>query len=780
MSALEPITIANLRIARSLYDLVQSEIAPGTGLDPDAVWTSLGAIVKELGRENRRLLDMRARHEKGLDAWHEKRASDALDPVAYRQFLADTGYLLEEEGSLTITTDDVDPEISSIAGPQLVVPLDNARYALNAANARWGSLYDALYGTDVIGGEDGAERGAAYNPVRGARVVEWTERFLDDVVPLRDGLYSDVTDFVVENYDGPSRLVCVLADDRRTAPADPSHFAGFQLEDGRVSSLLLRNHGLHIDIRINRDHAVGKEHPAGVYDVVMESAITTIQDCEDSVSAVDAEDKTLVYRNWLGIMKGTLTATLEKDGRVLTRTLNEDLMYQDPSGKALKLAGRSLLLVRNVGIHMYTDAVATAAGDPIPEGFLDALMTAWGALHDLNGNSPVRNSRVGSVYIVKPKMHGPEEVAATVELFGRVEQALGMPKRTLKIGIMDEERRTTVNLKQCIRAAADRVIFINTGFLDRTGDEIHTSMMAGAMIPKPEIKSCPWMLAYEDWNVDVGIECGLPGVAQIGKGMWAAPDIMRAMLDTKIGHPRAGANTAWVPSPTAATLHATHYHRVNVRSVQSELADRGRADLDTILTLPLLGDRTLTEQEIQNELDNNAQGILGYVVRWVGQGIGCSKVPDINDVALMEDRATLRISSQHIANWLHHGLVSPDQVTSTFEAMAAIVDGQNGGDPHYRPMAPDLSSSSEYQAALELVFEGRKETNGYTETVLHARRREVKARLVAEDRAAASKDHAAEGTQAAPGAQGAPQAQTAAEKAQPGSETQSTQEARAP
>ena len=767
MSAFEPITIANLRISRSLYDLVQSEIAPGTGLDPDAVWTSLGTIVKELGPENRRLLDTRASHEGRIDAWHEKRENEALDPVAYRQFLADTGYLLEEEGTLTITTEDVDPEISSIAGPQLVVPLDNARYALNAANARWGSLYDALYGTDVISEEDGAERGAAYNPVRGARVVEWTERFLDDVVPLREGLYSEVTDFVVENYPGPSRLVCVLADDRRTAPADPSHFAGFQLQDGRVSSVLLRNHSLHIAIRIDRDHAVGKEHPAGVHDVVMESAVTTIQDCEDSVSVVDAEDKTLVYRNWLGIMKGTLTATLEKDGRALTRTLNEDLTYQDPSGKALKLPGRSLLLVRNVGIHMYTDAVTTAAGEPIPEGFLDALITSFCALHDLHGDGPIRNSRAGSVYIVKPKMHGPEEVAATVELFGRVEQALGMPKRTLKIGIMDEERRTTVNLKQCIRAAADRLIFINTGFLDRTGDEIHTSMAAGAMIPKPEIKSCPWMLAYEDWNVDVGIESGLPGVAQIGKGMWAAPDIMRAMVEAKIGHPRAGANTAWVPSPTAATLHATHYHRVNVREVQSELTDRRRADLDTILTLPLLGDRRLTEQEIQNELENNTQGILGYVVRWVGQGIGCSKVPDINDVALMEDRATLRISSQHIANWLHHGLVTADQVTSTFEAMAAVVDGQNQGDPHYRPMAPDLVSSPEFQAALELVFDGRKEPNGYTETVLHARRREVKARL-------------AEQAQASPETQDALEAQAAAQKAQPGCETEGTQEARAP
>ena len=742
MSALNPVTIKNLRIARSLYDLVQSEIAPGTDLDPDAVWTAFGAIVETLGPENRRLLEVRARHEQEIDAWHEEQARErpgaALDPHAYKSFLTQIGYLVAEDDPFTITTKDVDPEISSIAGPQLVVPVDNARYALNAANARWGSLYDALYGTDVISEEDGAERGTAYNPVRGSRVVEWVERFLDDGVPLEEGLYSEVTEFLLEGGDGASRLVCELADGGRTRLADPSRFAGFQLEGGRLTSVLLLHHGLYIDLRIDRDHAVGKAHPAGVYDVVLESAVTTIQDCEDSVSAVDAEDKVLVYRNWLGIMKGTLTATLEKGAGTLTRRLNEDRTYRDPSGEELTLPGRSLLLVRNVGIHMYTDAVTTADGEPIPEGFLDALITSWAAIHDLRGNGASRNSRAGSVYIVKPKMHGPEEVLATVELFAHIEQALGLQTRTLKIGIMDEERRTTINLKECIRAASDRIIFINTGFLDRTGDEIHTSMAAGAMIPKPEIKSCPWMLAYEDWNVDMGIECGLPGVAQIGKGMWAAPEIMGAMIEAKIGHPRAGANTAWVPSPTAATLHATHYHRVNVRDVQAELASRERADLGAILTIPLLGDRGLTENDIQNELENNAQGILGYVVRWVGQGIGCSKVPDINNVALMEDRATLRISSQHIANWLHHGLVTADQVTSTFETMAAVVDGQNEGDPKYTPMSTDLSSSPEFQAALELVFDGRKETNGYTETVLHARRREVKARAPVTQEAGAS------------------------------------------
>ena len=742
MSALNPVTIKNLKIARSLYDLVQSEIAPGTDLDPDAVWTAFGAIVETLGPENRRLLEVRARHEQEIDAWHEEQARErpgaALDPHAYKSFLTQIGYLVAEDDPFTITTKDVDPEISSIAGPQLVVPVDNARYALNAANARWGSLYDALYGTDVISEEDGAERGTAYNPVRGSRVVEWSERFLDDVVPWEEGLYSEVTEFLLEGGDGARRLVCELADGGRTGLADPSRFAGFQLEGGRLTSVLLRHHGLYIDLRIDRDHAVGKAHPAGVYDVVLESAVTTIQDCEDSVSAVDAEDKVLVYRNWLGIMKGTLTATLEKGGGTLTRRLNEDRTYWDPSGEELTLPGRSLLLVRNVGIHMYTDAVTTADGEPIPEGFLDALITSWAAIHDLRGNGALRNSRAGSVYIVKPKMHGPEEVLATVGLFAHIEQALGLQTRTLKIGIMDEERRTTINLKECIRAASDRIIFINTGFLDRTGDEIHTSMAAGAMIPKPEIKSCPWMLAYEDWNVDMGIECGLPGVAQIGKGMWAAPEIMGAMIEAKIGHPRAGANTAWVPSPTAATLHATHYHRVNVRDVQAELASRERADLGAILTIPLLGDRGLTENEIQNELGNNAQGILGYVVRWVGQGIGCSKVPDINNVALMEDRATLRISSQHIANWLHHGLVTADQVTSTFEAMATVVDGQNEGDPKYTPMSTDLSSSPEFQAALELVFDGRKETNGYTETVLHARRREVKARAPVTQEAGAS------------------------------------------
>ena len=735
MSNSEFIEVANIRIARPLYDLVKSEVAPGIGLDPDKVWTAFSQIVEDLGPKNQSLLDTRVLHEQQLNAWYEDRSGQPIDPTEYRDFLLQLGYLLPEGEDFQVTTENVDPEIAWIAGPQLVVPVDNARYALNAANARWGSLYDALYGTDVIEEDEGAEKGRTYNPVRGERVVAWAEQFLDDVTPLSRGSHSEIVELRVTDAEGGTQLRARLGSGQEVELARESQFVGYNEADGVLSAVLLRNNGLHIEIRIDRDHPVGAAHPAGVRDVLLESAVTTIQDCEDSVSAVDAEDKVVVYRNWLGIMKGSLEASFTKNLEPVTRTLNPDRSYYDTRGGTLTVPGRSLLLVRNVGIHMYTDAVTTLAGDAIPEGFLDALITAFAAIHDLNGGSSVRNSRTGSIYIVKPKLHGPEEATATVQLFERVEQALELPPRTIKIGIMDEERRTTVNLRECIRAAKDRVIFINTGFLDRTGDEIHTSMEGGPMIPKPEIKSSPWMLAYEDWNVDVGIESGLPGRAQIGKGMWAMPDLMAAMVETKGAHPAAGANTAWVPSPTAATLHALHYHRANVRDIQSELASRVRADLGDILTPPLMGDRQLSPEEIQNELDNNVQGILGYVVRWVGQGIGCSKVPDISDVGLMEDRATLRISSQHIANWLHHGIVGEDQIRATFERMAAVVDRQNAGDPYYTAMAPDLDGSVEFQAAMDLVLKGRAELNGYTETVLHARRREFKAREVRQDAA---------------------------------------------
>jgi malate synthase len=719
------VTIGGLKVNEELHHLVRDEIAPGTGVDPEAFWISLSQIVKDLAAKNRQLLAKRKDLQRQIDDWCRANCGQPFDVEQYRAFLIEIGYLVLEGENFHVSTTNVDREIAEVSGPQLVVPLDNARYALNAANARWGSLYDALYGTDVIPESDGAEKGEAYNPRRGAKVIARTQAFLDDTIGLERGKFSDVAEFSIRELNGASQLIAKLKDGSETRLADGRKFVGFVKKGSNLASLLLKNNQLHIEIQIDRNHSIGKSDAAGVKDVVLEAAITTIQDCEDSVAAVDAVDKAKVYRNWNGIMKGTLEETFERGSGVIMRQLNPDKVFTAPNGEPATLPGRSLLLVRNVGLHMYTDAVTTVAGEEIPEGFLDAMMTGLAALHDLRGNSKYTNSRTGSVYIVKPKLHGPEEVAATIELFARVEAALGLERNTLKIGIMDEERRTTVNLKEAIRAASERVVFINTGFLDRTGDEIHTSMELGPMLPKMEIKNQPWLSAYEDQNVDIGIETGLVGKAQIGKGMWTMPEEMRKMVETKMAHPEAGANTAWVPSPTAATLHALHYHQVNVAKKQAELVGRSRARIEDILTPPLLN-RKLTEDEIQKELDNNAQSILGYVVRWINQGIGCSKVPDIGNVGLMEDRATLRISSQHMANWLHHGIVDEQQVRKTFERMALVVDRQNSGDPSYRKMTPELDKSIAFQAALDLVFKGREAENGYTEPVLHARRRQAK------------------------------------------------------
>ena len=713
----ERVNVGKLSISTSLHALLEQEIAPDLNLDTTKFWQDFERIAEKYIPINEELLEKRKVLQTKIDEWHL--ANKDFDFDAYKSFLKEIGYLVDEGPDFEISTANVDAEIAEIAGPQLVVPVMNARFSLNAANARWGSLYDALYGTDMISEDGGADRGGAYNPIRGDKVIDFSKNFLNDYLPLAEGKYQDVVSFQISN----GSLEISLSDQSKTSLKNDSAFVGFKGDETNPESILMKNNDLHVEIKIDRNDSVGSTDPAGIKDVFLESAVTTIQDLEDSVAAVNGDDKADAYKNWLGLMKGNLAETFEKSGSTLTRSLNEDLSFFSPDGKTMQLSARSLMLVRNVG-HLMTNPAILLDGKEIPEGIIDAMFTIAIGKHDIDQTGSVQNSKTGSIYIVKPKMHGPEEVQFTCDLFSDVENALGLEKNTAKVGIMDEERRTTVNLRECIRVAKERVIFINTGFLDRTGDEIHTSMEAGPMIRKAEMKQQPWILSYEDWNVDNGLASGFKGKAQIGKGMWPMPDMMLDMFNTKTMHPKAGANCAWVPSPTAATLHAMHYHQISVSSEQSDILKRNRASLDDILTIPLLEDASLlSADEIQAELDNNAQGILGYVVRWIDQGIGCSKVPDINNIGLMEDRATCRISSQHMANWLHHGLCSEEQVLETMKKMALVVDEQNAGDPEYVNMAPSFDGVA-FKAACDLVIKGRIQPSGYTEPILHEKRQE--------------------------------------------------------